>query len=114
MEKDKNLGKYGQAFQLTTLSLFFKERSFTNRIKDILRPEYFDNKYTKWFCERGLEYLEKYNAFSSETKIFSDLRTVIENEVPSAAKKIYEVTLESIEKADSRCLRVPPGRCAAG
>ena len=97
---EKNLSKDGQAFQVTTLSLFFKNRTFTNKIKEIIDPEYFDNKYTRWFCKRGLEYLGKYKIFPSESKIFEDLQTIIEQEIPEASKNLYRLTLTSIKDAD--------------
>jgi len=97
---DNTFSKYGQAFQLTTLSLFLKNKAFTNQIKDILSPEYFDNKYTKWICERSLEYLEKYKSFSSEEKIFEDIKVIIDDKIPEANKKLYLSYLKSIKETD--------------
>lgn len=97
---EKNLSKYGQAFQITTLSLFFKNKTFTNKIKDIILPEYFDNKYTKWLCEKGLVYLSKYNNFSREDKIFDDLKIIIEKEIPANSQNLYKLALENIKTAD--------------
>lgn len=97
---DNTFSKYGQAFQLTTLSLFLKNKAFTNQIKDILNPEYFDNKYTRWICERSLEYLEKYKNFSSEEKIFEDLKVIIDDKIPEANKKLYLSYLKNIKETD--------------
>ena len=97
---DSTLSKYGQAFQLTTLALFFKNRPFTNQIKEILNPDYFDNKYTKWICEKSLEYLEKYKNFPSEAKIFEDLKVVIDREIPEANRKLYLSYLNNIKETD--------------
>ena len=97
---EKNLSKYGQAFQVTTLSLFFRNKTFTNKIKDIIEPDYFDNKYTRWLCERGLEYLTKFNSFPSEVKIFEDLKNIIEQQIPANTKNLYTLALESVRTAD--------------
>lgn len=97
---EKTLSKYGQSFQLATLSLFFRDRTFTNQIRDVISPEYFDNKYTRWLCERGLEYLGKYKSFPSETRVFDDLRTIIDKEIPEASKKLYTMALDSVKGAE--------------
>ena len=100
MEKEKNLNKYGQAFQLTALSLFFKDKTFTNRVKDIIRPEYFDNKYTKWFCEQGLEYLSQFSMFPSDKKVFENFKSIIDREVPETSRQLYNLTLNQVEASD--------------
>jgi len=94
---DATLSKYGQQFQITALSLFFKNKSFTNQIKDILKPDYFDNKYTRWICEKGIEYLEKYKTFPTESQMFEDLKTIIDKSIPENNKKLYFTTLDSIK-----------------
>ncbi len=99
MENEKNLNKYGQSFQLTALSLFFKDKAFCSKIKGILLPDYFDNKYTQAICQMGVEYLEKYFKFPEEDKIFEIIKSTIER-TKSATSKIYLGYLDNIKNAD--------------
>jgi len=99
VDKEKNLNKFGQSFQLTALSLFFKDKGFSSRIKTILLSEYFDNKYTQNICEMGLEYLNKYYKFPEDDKIFEILKSQIERNKPNTAK-IYLKYLEDIKTAE--------------
>jgi hypothetical protein len=99
MEKEKNLNKYGQSFQLVVLSLFFRDKAFTARIKDILLAEYFDNKYTQTIYQMGLDYLEKYYTFPSEDKVFDVLKTIIET-TKNITAKLYLGYLENIKNVD--------------
>ena len=74
MEKEKNLNKYGQSFQLGALGLFFKDKAFTSHIRSIIKSDYFDNKFTQDICKIGLDYLDKYHTFPSEDKVFDTLK----------------------------------------
>ena len=47
----KDFSKFGQKFQLATLSLFIQDRVFANKIKSIIKPEYFDNVYCKGYVK---------------------------------------------------------------
>ena len=38
---DKDFSKFGQKFQLTTLSLLIQDKTFANKIKLIIKAEYF-------------------------------------------------------------------------
>ena len=97
---EKNFSKFGQQFQVTTLALFFKNKSFANRIKLILQKDYFDNKYMQWFCEKGLEYLDKYSSFPYGDKIFDNFEIMIKKEVSAAVAKLYLLALQNIKEAD--------------
>jgi hypothetical protein len=97
---DKNLKKYGQDFQYSLLSLFFQNKSFTKKIYDIIDPNYFDNKYTQWFCEKGLDYLDKYLNFPTSNKIFNVLKTIVEREVDETISKTYLNVLGKIKDAE--------------
>jgi len=99
VEKEKNLNKYGQSFQLGALCLFFKDKAFTSHIKSIIKYEYFDNKYTQNICKTGLEYLEKYHTFPSEDKVFDVLKSIIET-TKGVSAKLYLNCLEEIKTAD--------------
>src|ERR1035437_4928129 len=97
---ENNLKKYGQEFQLSVLSLFFQDKAFTNKIKGVLDAEYFDNKYSVWFCAKGLEYLEKYINFPTSTKIFGTLKAIVEKEIDEKMVKTYLSILDKIKDSD--------------
>lgn len=84
--------KYGQKFQLATLSLLIQDKIFAKKVQGIIKPEYFDNKYTQWICEQVLEQLETYRSAPS----FEDLKTIINTQTGGNAK-LYLTTLNSIE-----------------
>lgn len=92
---EKDFSKYGQKFQLSTLSLFIQDKPFAYKIKDIIKPEYFDNKYCQWFCEEILKQISLYKL----PPTFDDLKTVIETTLGTSAK-IYLMTLKNIQEAD--------------
>lgn len=99
MDNEKNLNKYGQSFQLTALSLFFKDKAFCLKLKNILQSEYFDNKYTQNICQIGIDYLDKYYKFPEEEKIFEIIKSTIER-TKSVTAKLYLGYLDNIKNAD--------------
>lgn len=86
-----NFSKYGQPFQLKTIHLFIKDKVFRNKIKSILKTEYFDNKYLQWFYDVTIEVIDKTGGCPD----FDDLKTLIETRLSSPA--IYLRTLESLK-----------------
>lgn len=91
---EKNFNKFGSKFQLTVLSLLVQDKKFTGKIKLILKPEYFDNKYSQFICEIILDYMSTYH----NTPDFDILKTLIETKVENP--KLYLNTLNSIKEAD--------------
>lgn len=91
---EKSFTKYGGKFQLSILSLFIQDKTFARKINSILRPEYFDNKYTQFVCELILEYYSGHYLAPD----FDILKTLIETKVQ--VPKLYLVTLENIQTAD--------------
>ena len=104
MEKEKNLNKYGQSFQLGALGLFFKDKAFTSHIRSIIKSDYFDNKFTQDICKIGLDYLDKYHTFPSEDKVFDTLKSIIENS-KGVSSKLYLNVLEEIKTADLSAIK---------
>lgn len=91
----KDFSKFGQQFQLTTLSLLIQDKTFANKIKQIIKPEYFDNKYNQFLCQTILEFLESYHCQPD----FETLKAIIETQISSGVK-LYLLALESINKVD--------------
>ena len=89
---DKDFGKYGQKFQLTLLSLFIQDKPFANKIIDILKPEYFDNKYLQWITKQAISYIQTYKT----QPIFEDLKALIETQ-SGKSSKLYVASLDSIK-----------------
>ena len=87
--------KYGQNFQLVTLSLLIHDKIFFYKIKDILESEYFDNKYTQTICNTILEYGVKYNCPPKS----EDVKALLEISF-STSSKLYLLTLDNILKVD--------------
>lgn len=93
--KEGTFTKYGAKFQLATLSLLIQDKVFAKKVCAIIKPEYFDNKYSQWICEQILEQIETYRSAPS----FEDLKTIIEAQTGGNAK-LYLTTLNSIEKVE--------------
>lgn len=93
--KEKDFSKYGQKFQLATLSLLIQDKSFISKIRHIIKPEYFDNTYCQWICETVLDQLEEFKSAPT----FDDLKTIIETQLDKKAH-LYLLTLNSIKEAD--------------
>jgi hypothetical protein len=92
---DKDFSKYGQKFQLTVLSLLVQDITFANKIKLVLKSEYFDNKFCQFICETTLNF---YNEYGCKPE-FEDLKSIIETQAGKAAK-LYLATLDSIKNTD--------------
>lgn len=91
----KDFSKFGQKFQLSTLSLLIQDKTFANKIKHIIRPEYFDNKYNQFLCQIVLDFIENYHCQPD----FETIKTIIETQIISGAK-LYLLALESIKTVD--------------
>jgi len=91
----KDFSKFGQKFQLSTLSLLIQDKTFANKIKLIIKPEYFDNKYNQFLCQTVLDFIENYHCQPD----FETLKTIIETQVPAGAK-LYLLALDSVKSVD--------------
>ncbi len=92
----KDFSKFGQKFQLATLSLFIQDRVFANKIKSIIKPEYFDNVYCQRLCEITLNFI---NTFHTQPD-FDTLKTIIETDETLTSTKLYLLTLENIKNVE--------------
>lgn len=88
---NKDFSKYGQPFQLKTVFLFVKDKAFRNKVKDILKVEYFDNKYLQWIFNAIQDTITE----TSTCPDFDDLKAIIETKV--ASPSIYLRTLDNIK-----------------
>lgn len=92
---DKDFSKFGAKFQLATLSLLVQDKTFANKIRLIIKPEYFDNKYNQFLCEIILDFIENYHCQPD----FEVLKTIIETQIGSGTK-LYLMALDSIKDID--------------
>lgn len=93
---ENNFKKYGSNFQLAILSLLIQDKSFSIKIKETLKPEYFDNKYSKWICETVVDYINQYKC----NPRFEDIKVLIETKLPEASNTLYLAALNSIKEVD--------------
>ncbi len=91
----KDFSKFGSKFQLSTLSLLIQDKTFANKIKLIIKPEYFDNKYNQFLCQTVLDFIENYHCQPD----FETLKTIIETQISSGAK-LYLLALDSVKTVD--------------
>ncbi len=106
-QMDKDFGKFGQKFQLATLSLLIQDKAFANKIKLIIKPEYFDNKYNQFICETILTFIDNYHCQPD----FETLKTIIETQVGTGTK-LYLLALNSIKDVDLTRKEFVEAECA--
>jgi hypothetical protein len=104
---DKDFSKFGQKFQLATLNLLIQDKSFANKIKLIIKPEYFDNKYNQFLCQTIVTFIENYHCQPD----FETLKTIIETQV-GAGTKLYLLALDSIKNVDLSKKEFVEAECA--
>jgi replicative DNA helicase len=106
-QMDKDFGKFGQKFQLATLSLLIQDKAFANKIKLIIKSEYFDNKYNQFICETILTFIDNYHCQPD----FETLKTIIETQVGTGTK-LYLLALNSIKDVDLTRKEFVEAECA--
>lgn len=92
----KDFSKFGQKFQLSTLSLFIQDKTFAAKIKSIIKPEYFDNVYCKFICEITIGFIESFHSQPD----FETLKTIIETTEGLTSTKLHLLTLENIKNVE--------------
>lgn len=92
---DKDFSKFGQKFQLTTLSLLIQDKAFSSKIRLIIKAEYFDNKYNQYLCQTVLTFIDTYHCQPD----FETLKTIIETQLGSSTK-LYLLALDSVATVD--------------
>lgn len=91
LTENNDFKKYGVEFQRGILRLFLQDKAFTEKIKFIIKPDYFDNKYDKWFCEQLLVYVHQYGIAPSDSIFTGLIKSKIQ--IPHAYLKAWELVL---------------------
>ena len=60
MDEKDNLRKYGSEFQAKCIACMLKDKSFIERIYDILSPDFFESDANKWLVEEIMNYFVEY------------------------------------------------------
>lgn len=98
MSEDKhiidNLKKYGLEFQIKCIAGLVSDRSFIERIHDILEEEFFESDAHKWILKQSLQYFTEYKDLPTLTvfKIRLDQVTddVLKVSIIDNLKRVYQ------------------------
>ena len=80
MEKSDTLKKFGSDFQQKCLSALLSDKSFIERISDIVEPHFFESDSYQWICQQGLSYFFEYKTLPTLT-VFKVKIDAIENDI---------------------------------
>jgi hypothetical protein len=84
MENNKqiidNLKKYGLDFQIKCIACLLSDRSFMERIQDIVEAEFFESDAQKWILKESIKYFNEYKDLPTLT-VFKIKVDSVENEV---------------------------------
>lgn len=75
-----NLKKYGLDFQVKCISCLLSDRSFIERIHDIVEAEFFESDAHKWILKESIEYFNQYKDLPTLT-VFKIKLDSVDNEV---------------------------------
>jgi hypothetical protein len=75
-----NLRKYGLDFQVKCISCLLSDRSFIERIHDIVEAEFFESDAHKWILKESIEYFNQYKDLPTLT-VFKIKLDTVENDV---------------------------------
>ena len=64
-DKVDNLEKFGTEFQIKCISALVSDRTFTERIGDIIETDFFESDSHKWIVSEILSYFFKYKELPS-------------------------------------------------
>lgn len=96
-----NLKVYGNVFQTKCIAALVSDRSFLERIADILAPEYFETDAHKWTIDLILKYFVKYKelptmeVFKMEIKSIPETQEVLRVAVFDEIKNAYKHTADT-------------------
>ena len=89
-----SLIKYGRDFQLKCISCLISDRSFIERIHDIIEVEFFESDANKWILKESLSYFSEYKDLPTLTvfkiKIDSVSDDVLKKSIVDNLKLIYQ------------------------
>lgn len=80
MEKTDNLKKFGSDFQQKCLSALVSDKSFMERINDIVESHFFESDSYQWICQQAISYFYEYKTLPTLT-VFKVKIDAIENEL---------------------------------
>ena len=86
-QKQSDFSHYGKSFQESLASLILEDRTFADRIQEVLETDYFELKYLQVFVDRVFDYRDKYNVHPSEKIMTTVLRTEISEEPEPVQKQ---------------------------
>lgn len=93
-EKKDNLKKFGLEFQIKCISALVSDRSFTERISDIIEKDFFESDSHKWIVSEIINYFFKYKELPSlsvfKVKIDSVNDAVKKESIVESLKLIYK------------------------
>jgi hypothetical protein len=87
----KQLSDFGNEFQIKLAKIIALDRSFSNRIRDVINLDSFEIDYLKIFLSKIFEYKDKYKSHPSISTIESIVNTEIKFD-----NKIYENAVKSL------------------
>lgn len=92
MEKEKmdTLKKYGAEFQNKCLTSLVTDRSFLERIVDILSPDYFETSSHKWIVEKATQYFLQYKDIPTPN-VFAVMVTELDDEMRLMKQSIADL-----------------------
>jgi len=89
-----SLIKYGRDFQLKCISCLISDRSFIERINDIIEVDFFESDANKWILKESLAYFNEYKDLPTLTvfkiKIDSVSDDVLKKSIVDNLKLIYQ------------------------
>jgi len=80
MEKTDNLKKFGSDFQQKCLSALVSDKTFMERINDIVESHFFESDSYQWICQQALSYFYEYKTLPTLT-VFKVKIDAIDNEI---------------------------------
>lgn len=93
-ENQDTLQKFGKDFQIKCLTSILEDRRFTERIFDILLPEYFETNAQQWVIEKVKEYYVQYRDIPSATVFAIDAQKIehplLKQSVVDLVPSLYE------------------------
>jgi len=101
-----NLKKYGNTFQTKCISILLSDRTFLERIVEILSPDYFETDSARWIVKLIMDYFPKYQeiptkeVFAVEILKISDnvLQMAIKEQAMSAYKQISALDIAYVKE----------------
>lgn len=114
----QNLSKFGHEFQIKLVTCLLTDASFSSRIFDILRADYFDSQALSWLCDVILKYYQQYHAVATiavlkyeidsiddellKEEVIGTLRSVVSNTKETDLQFIKDATIEFCRNQEIR------------